>query len=334
MHLRKKRFSIRLLILFIIFEFTFTGISGVLLLFYGPFANTKKMIVDGLMATYSHQYIAKIFLSDKQIADIKGDSNPSVNANTSETENISDIKIKNKNDDTITIDKFNGKKFDGFMMVVKDPTRVKVAYTSKIGISGERTSQIAANNGAIAAINGGGFADSSANNKLWTGTGATPTGILMSDGKLINKGEVAADTKQFVMAITKAGKLVVGMHSYNELIQMEDTAKNIISFDKALVVNGKPAFNNDGGQGTNPRTCIGQKQDGTMLLLVLDGRRGIKIGGTLQDAQQIMLQYGAFNATNLDGGSSTTMYYDGDIINNPCDPLGERATASAIVVMP
>jgi exopolysaccharide biosynthesis protein len=71
-----------------------------------------------------------------------------------------------------------------------------------------------------------------------------------------------------------------------------------------------------------------------MLLLVLDGRHGIKIGATLQDAQQIMLQYGAFNATNLDGGSSTTMYYDGDIINNPCDPLGERAIASAIVVIP
>ena len=45
-----------------------------------------------------------------------------------------------------------------------------------------------------------------------------------------------------------------------------------------------------------------------------------------------MLEYEAYNATNLDGGSSTTMYYEGDVINNPCDPLGERAVPSIIYV--
>jgi len=290
------------------------------------------MIVEGLLATYSHKYIVKIFLSDKQIAKIRGISDLPTATNTGEEENLSKITIENKSDDSISIEKVTGKKFDGFMMIVKDPTRVRVAASKDLGIKGERTSDIAKDHNAIAAINGGGFGEQTGAGRLWTGTGAIPAGILMIGGELIAQNGIPNEKPLYVMGITKSGRLVVGYYSLNDLKAMNDTVTEIISFDKALVINGKPAFKDDGGQGPNPRTCIGQKKDGTMLLLVLDGRRGLKLGGTLQDAQQIMLQYGALNATNLDGGSSTTMVYDGDIINDPCDPLGERYTSSAIIV--
>ena len=64
--------------------------------------------------------------------------------------------------------------------------------------------------------------------------------------------------------------------------------------------------------GANPRTAIGQKADGTVLLLVTDGRgAGGHLGATARDLISIMQEYGAVNAANLDGGSSSAMYYDG-----------------------
>ena len=84
--------------------------------------------------------------------------------------------------------------------------------------------------------------------------------------------------------------------------------------------------------GIAPRTAIGQRKDGAILFLVSDGRQVRSIGATLKDVQDIMLEYGAYNATNLDGGSSPTMYYDGEVINNPCDPLGERSIPSVVYV--
>jgi len=81
----------------------------------------------------------------------------------------------------------------------------------------------------------------------------------------------------------------------------------------------------DGGWGSTSRTAIGQRKDGTVIFLVIDGTfiRGLT-GATLKDVQNIMLDYGAVNAANLDGGSSTTLYYKGKVINNPINPLGER----------
>ena len=90
----------------------------------------------------------------------------------------------------------------------------------------------------------------------------------------------------------------------------------------------------DGGWGIAPRTAIGQRKDGAILMLVIDGRQTRSVGATLKDVQNTMLQYGAVNATNLDGGSSASMYYEGEVINNPSDPLGERSVPSAIYVKP
>lgn len=72
------------------------------------------------------------------------------------------------------------------MLIVHDPTRVKVGYSKKLGVAGELTSKIAKDNNAVAAINGGGFTDRSSEDSEWTGTGGKPTGILMSEGNVIS----------------------------------------------------------------------------------------------------------------------------------------------------
>ena len=79
----------------------------------------------------------------------------------------------------------------------------------------------------------------------------------------------------------------------------------------------------DGGWGVGPRTAIGQKKDGTVLFLVIDGRQpGYSIGATLRDVQDILFEKGCYIAANLDGGSSSTLYLNGKVVNKPADLLG------------
>lgn len=325
---KKKKFSWKILLLFIVFEFIFTGITSPFLVFYGPFNNVKKTIVGAAMTTLSHQYIAKLFLSDKQISDILSDDK----VVTVEQDEPDTIQIDNKHDTNIERYDIDGKKFKGYMLVIHDSTRVKVGTSSKLGTAGQLTSQIAKDNNAVAAINGGGFTDQSSTDSNWTGTGGHPVGIIMSNGE-VKYNDIGSDTQKVdVMAITKKGVLLVGPHSMSEMKSLGVT--DAISFGPAIIVNGKETIKGDGGWGIAPRTAIGQKKDGTILLLVIDGRQVSSVGATLKDVADVMQQYGAYNATNLDGGSSSSMYYNGEVINNPCDPLGERSVPSIVYVAP
>jgi exopolysaccharide biosynthesis protein len=322
----RKKAGWKVVVGFIIFQFIFALITAPLIVFYGPFANVRKTVVGAAMTTLSHQWIAKIFLSDEQIQAI-------LNENKIETivQDDTAIKFTNTHDDSVEVEEITeGSKFHGYMIIVNDPTRVKVGYSSKLGTAGEMTSQIAKANGAIAAINGGGFTDQSGTS-MWTGTGGIPTGLLMSGGKIISNDLGSNSVKVDVMAITKEGALLVGPHSINEMTKLG--VMEAISFGPAIIVNGKTTIKSgDGGWGIAPRTAIGQKKDGTILMLVIDGRQTDSLGASLRDVQNIMLEYGAFNATNLDGGSSATMYYENEVLNNPCDPLGERSVPSIVYV--
>ncbi|MBV4420058.1 phosphodiester glycosidase family protein [Clostridium tyrobutyricum] len=325
----KTRKSIwKIVLLFLIFEFVFTGITAPFLIFRGPFKNVTRTMVGAAMTTLSHQYIAKIFLSDVEIKQILGESQ----IDNIKQQSVDVSKFSSKHDSSIEREDISdGKKFKGYILIVHDPTRVKVGYTNKLGISGELTSRIAKDNNAVAAINGGGFTDSSSENSAWTGTGGKPVGLLMSNSKIVYNDIKNVNSKKEIMGITNKGELLVGKYSISEIKKLG--VRDAISFGPALVVNGEGTIKSgDGNWGIAPRTAIGQRSDGSILLLVIDGRQTKSVGASLKDVQNIMLKYGAVNATNLDGGSSSTMYYEGEIINNPCDPLGERSVASTIYV--
>ena len=80
------------------------------------------------------------------------------------------------------------------------------------------------------------------------------------------------------------------------------------------------------GSGLNPRTAIGQRKDGIVLFLVVDGRRVDSIGAGMKDLADIMIKYGAYNAANLDGGTSSVMAVNGELINDPVDSSGAHRT--------
>ena len=175
---------------------------------------------------------------------------------------------------------------------------------------GETTSQIAKNNHAIAAINSGGFKEASSKGAKLAGKGATPTGIIMTGGKVIYS-DLEADKKTNLFAITKKGRLIVDKYSINELSKLG--SEEALSFGPVLIINGnKTNIAIDGGIAL--RTAIGQKEDGTIIFMVIDGRSLTSLGATYTEVQEIMYKLGDINAINLDGGKSTTMYYEGKLI--------------------
>jgi len=335
---KNKKFSWKILVFFLAFQICFTGFSTILVVFYGPFINLKRLVVGTSDSSMHAKFVAKVFLSDKKIQEILHPETEEIKTtddnvvSEEDTEqDVGDVVVSKKADNSVERFDIDGGKFKGYVIIVSDPTRVKVGYSKYIGKVGQTTSEIAKENGAIAAINGGGFMDTASNGKLWVGTGETPTGVVMSAGKIVfNNSDVNA--KQNIMAFTKEGKLIVGLHTITELQKLGIT--EALSFGPAIIINGKPQVQGDGGQGITARTAIGQKKTGEVILLVLDGRRLNMPGATLKDVQNVMAKYDAYNAINLDGGSSTTMYYDGDLINSPCNPLGERSIATAVYVSP
>ena len=311
---------------FLAFEFIFLCLTTPFFIFYGPFDEVKRTVVGASWNTLRHQYIARFFLTDEAIARIIG-SSYAVDP-TERGEQLQQLKFGNRHDEKIDVYNIDGGDFEGKLIVVHDPTRVAVGYSSQIPKSGETTSTIAKKNGAVAAINAGGFLD-----KGWTGTGGAPMGFIIHEGKVVYNTAPNESVKQETVAFTKEGMLIVGKHTISQLKKYDVTEG--VSFGPPLIVNGKPTITKgDGGWGIAPRTAIGQKETGEVLFLVIDGRSINSFGATLRDVQDILLNYGAVNAANLDGGSSTTMYFNGNVINKPSDKLGERMVPTAFLVIP
>lgn len=319
-----KKISLKSVLSFLLVEFIFTACTLPFLLLYGPFENARRTYVGAAMGSMSKQYLATWFLSEEKIESIIG--KPS-SESSDETTDITQVKIKSNKDDTIDVyDITDNPKFKGKYLIIKDSTRIKIGTSSKLEIEGETTSEIAENNGAIAAVNGGAFIDKSS--VEWTGTGAFPDGIVISDGKKV-WNSLDENSKTDLFGITKDGVLIVGKYSENQLKKLG--VQEALSFGPTLIVNGKMSnITIDGGIA--PRTAIGQREDGAIILMVIDGRSLTSLGATYKEVQEVMYKLGARNAINLDGGKSTTMYYGGQIINTPSNSMGERTIPTAVIV--
>lgn len=315
------------LIFFLIFEFIFIGVTFPMLLLHGPFERAKKVYVSSAMETMNHQYLATWFLSDEEIATITNVSPGKSDDQPVESTDISDVNFSDKDDDINIYNIDGGFKYKGYYLVIDNPKRIKIGVTSKLEKEGETTSEIAQNNNAVAAINGGAFVDKTS--VVWTGTGAFPDGIVMSEGKTIWNSVTDKDGTP-LFGITDKGVLIVGKYSENELKKLN--VKEALSFKPILIVNGKKTDLSNELPGMASRTAIGQKKDGSIIFLVIDGRQLGSLGASFEEVQEIMFKLGAINAINLDGGRSTTMYLNGEVVNNPTNTMGERTIPTAVIV--
>lgn len=215
-------------------------------------------------------------------------------------------------------------KFTGKMMVVPDPLKIVVGFSLKNSKPDKTTSDMSKESKAVGAINAG-----ASNSDSVFGPAISPTGFVVNNGKIIYNDLKDGNSAQDVAALTDKGLLIVGRHTISEL--KEYGVKEAVSAGPSLIVNRTPQTLSD-DWGVSSRTAIGQQADGTVFLLVINGRSKESMGATLKDMQNILLEHGAVNATLLDGGSLSTMYFHGNIVNHP--PEGEQIVSSTFLVMP
>lgn len=302
--------------------------SCAMLVFHGPFPNVRNFVL-GALATSRHGYLLRpiSFFTISQATINQYNPKLTTFTKTYTNSTIANEDFRGVADSSITQDTYQKSTFTATVLLIRDPKRVRVAVTHYLGKVGQTVSEIAAENHAVAAINGGGFEDTH-----WQGTGGMPDGITIVNGKQVESYVNARDT---VAGITANGALIAGSYSLNQLKALNVT--QALSFEPVLVQNGVDMIQGVGTWGFAPRTAIGQTKDGTIIMAITDGRgiHGLNnVGASLQDMAQLMLHYGAVTAMNLDGGSSTTMVYNGKLVNEPTDILGEREVATAFIVMP
>jgi exopolysaccharide biosynthesis protein len=224
----------------------------------------------------------------------------------------------------VEIEPISGTGFQGYLMSVSDPKKVKIVVPNRVG-KGERVSEMVARTDAAAGVNAGGFVDPE-----WRGNGFVPIGIVMAGGQLFFNGN-GGDMPTHIVGIDKNGKMVAGKYRPSQLLDMG--VSEAVSFSPKFIVNGEGMIKSrSSGWGVAPRTCMAQKADGTIMFAVIDGRQKHSIGATLYDIQEIFLEKGAVIAANLDGGSSTVLVHDNKVINSPASEYGERYLSTAFLV--
>jgi bla regulator protein BlaR1 len=239
--------------------------------------------------------------------------------------NVKNLDVDDKSNSIKIVDFEKGKddrRFNGKVALIPDAKKVKVGYSFTDSGVNKRTSDMAKENGAICAINAAGYYDN-----------LKPMGVIMQEGKFVYCEDKEVDYKFDIVGLDEDGILVAGKYTKNEILNSR--IKEVVSFGPVIVANGEGVIKKgDGGWGIAPRTAIGQKKDRTVIFLVINGRNTDSLGASLLDVQQIMLENGAVNAAILDGGSSTTMYYNGKVVNVPSDPEGERKVPSVFMALP
>lgn len=302
------------------------GLSLEYVLVKGPSPSLKDTFVMTMLETRRFGFIAHIFLSDEEVAEIKSRNTSTevveqdtslINIPTQNTEGEEgeesvtvetiDYGLVDEDGDGIIIDQVVKKLCTGYMMIVQDPSRVFVGKPDNFGGSGLSVEAMCKKYNAIGGINGGGYFDDGGG-----GSGGIPTGLTVSEGVFYNEN---LETGIFI-GFDQAGILHVGNIDTATAHDVGIRDGVTFSLGPILVANGLPVDAVGITTGMNPRTAIGQRADGAVLMLVIDGRQAQSAGATYADLTEIMLDYGAINACNLDGGSSTAMWFDGEYVNN------------------
>lgn len=269
--------------------------------------------------------IASTFYSADELEELKNPSSSDSGSVISDgSQNIisSDAVSADTNGDGIEIQHVYGNTYEGYMMVIHDPEDVFIALNPGMstGASGPKLPEYIETFDAIAGINGGGFLDSGG-----TGDGSVPAGIVISDGKIVQDGTSS------VIAFTADHKLIATTASASALLEMG--VEEAITFGPTFIHNGQNVYTAQSDLNMlNPRTAVGMLEDGTLLLLVVDGRGPSSWGAKYEDILQIFLDYGAVEAGNLDGGNSSVMMYNGKYVNYPVSMYGSRRLPDAILV--
>ncbi len=288
----------------------------------GPSTQARGLFVTTVMETSAAKFLARMYFSEEEIESIR-QQNAVIEADLVTDDTAIPPQEPDTSQPEIAIEDVSGGTFKGKMMIVRDPMRLFVGTSGPYeGEAGQKLEDLVKTHGAVAGINAGGFED-----EKGMGNGGTPIGIVIRGGKLVF-GSPSTNTS--VIGFDGNGKLIVGKMTARAAL--DKGVQEAVSFGPVLVANGQPAPVAGTGGGLNPRTAIGQRADGSVLLLVIDGRQSHSLGASYKDCQTVMLNYGAVNAANLDGGSSTLMIYENEAVNYCASLYGSREIPTSFLV--
>lgn len=307
-----------------------------LFLLYGPYSGFREWWITAAMTTMTHQYLAEWIYDDETIDEVLA-KNKVVESSTptdatqidivdySKKETVTyaneferQILEKDNNNEDYKIIEIEGDGYSGYLAVIYDPSRVHTVTTKYLNSRGEYLVDMAKRVNALVAINGGGFVDPNFNSN-----GSTPCGITVSKGTMLTSA--TWNGTGGIIGFTDEDVLVLGKYSSAQVQALG--IRDAVTFGPFLIVNGEASeVLGNGGWGNAPRTVIGQRKDGIVLFLVIDGRTISKPGADMDDLIEIMQNYGAYNAANLDGGTSSVMAVNGELINDPIDSTGAHKT--------
>lgn len=282
----------------------------------GPSPALRDKLVLSAMQASATKWVPGVFLDDATVQQIVDNSQIISSDVISAEDYITDVKTEDEAKDEWA-DAIDGMKYmtvsgptyKAYVLLIRDPSRVFVGVSSDNNFVnaayGMKIFDIAEKYGAVAAINAGEFLDVGGQ-----GTGAAPIGITYSRGNMVWNDS----HKRTFIGFDRDNKLVVkeGM--------TQSEAESLGIRDGVCFQTGNVLIENDGenitlnyadsNTGTAQRTAIGQRADGTVIMIVTDGRSASSLGATHNDMIDMMVEYGAVSAGKLDGGSSSLMYYE------------------------
>ena len=289
------------------------------LIFNGPSPAARDILTMTLLEPSGTKWIPGLFMDAQTLDSIRtrDDSNLKDEfSNTSEIVINKDAAISAGTDewanypDGVRFESHSGDTYNAHIMIVRDPSKVYLATSTENfspSIPGTRIDDQIETDGAIAGVNAGAFFDNGTSDPS---VGSVPEGLVYSKGVCKwTTGSPPNGIKGFA-GFNKDNILVVAQDNLSKAQAEELNIRDGCCFGPVLIMNGEinqEAYNSN--SGWNPRTAIGQRKDGAVVFVCIDGRQAGSAGGTYKDVIDIMIEYGVVNACNMDGGSSSIMVY-------------------------
>lgn len=284
--------------------------------FNGPSPAARNVLTMSLIEASATKWVPALFIGEEAVEQIRNQTGAELTSEVTDTSRVVITRTPTAEQtdlwkdypDGIKIEEYNGDYYVAYIMLVKDPAQVYLATSTTGEFSkdkpGTRINNAIETEKAAAAVNAGAFYDDGTTSAV---VGSTPLGLVYSRGNCV--WDYGMPPEGGFAGFDKNGVLIVA----KDMQRAEAEALGIrdgCEFGPALIINGEinqAAYEKNSGM--NPRTAIGQMPDGTVIFVVVDGRQGGSLGATYADLIDIMVEYGAVNACNMDGGSSSILLY-------------------------
>ena len=306
------------------------------LVFNGPSPAARDKLTMTLIEASATKWVPALFIGEDTVAEIRESvSDSGLDEDVTDTTKViiqaNNVITGNSNEwdsypDGVRIERRSGDTYNAHIMIVRNPAQVYMGTSTEkfsTAIPGKRITEVMSENpDVIAAINAGAFNDDGTASSY---VGSTPLGLVMSNGNCVWTSGKQPGLEGFA-GFNEDNILVVSKTNLSQSEAENLKIRDGCCFGPVLIVNGEvnlEAYNNK--SGFNPRTAIGQRADGAVIFVCIDGRQAGSMGGTYADVIDIMQEYGAVNACNMDGGSSSVMMYR--------DTYGKLGTAGETVMV-